>query len=271
MAQTIIMQSSNPQKIPSPVSIDSQIKHIFCKFNYASNKFDEQDGKYSFQIYFNNGFPGGDIKITSLTTNDTLDIKGYNVDSGVFEFPLDDILFEFTPYLDGSQTISKKFFFKNALNFTNQLFNPKFITDDLKDIIFNGYLKIAYNKSVSDFDAHIYFNDDKTHDLIVGCYSYKDFDQVYYEPKIKDFTIFKMAYNSPKLGILRIDECECRLWNIKSKSQMIPTDKIYYDLFFFYFNLLKNFSDKGYSNNPFRIMYENPIIQTNSLIIDFYY
>jgi len=271
MAQTLIMQSSNPKKIPSPVSTDSQIKHIFCKFNYNSKDFTEQNGKYSFQIYFNNGFPGGDIKITSLTTGETLDIKGYNVDSGVFEFPLDDILFEFTPYLDNSQVLSKKFFFKNALNFTNQIFNSKFITNILQNIIFDGYLKIAYNKSVSDFDAHIYFNDDQQHDLVVGCYSYQDLDQNYYNPEIKDFTIFKMTYNSPKLGILKIDQCECKLWNIKTKSEIIPIDKIYYDLFFYYFNLQKDFKEKGINNNPFRIMYENPIIQTNSLIIDFYF
>ena len=271
MVKTLLIQSTNPAPFTPPVNIDSDYKDIFLKFNFASNEFQETSGKYSFYIYFSKGFPGGDIQIKNLSTGDILEIKGYNNSSGVFTYDLDDIEFTFTYYINGEvKTISKTFYFKNALNFTQYLYKNEFIVDSLKPILYNGYLKIAYNKNVSDFDAHIYFNDDQEHDLNVACYSYQDFNIKSYNQDIKDFTIFDMKYNDNRLGVLIKTGCFSRLWNINTKAASVDNPKIYYDLFFFYKKLRKDFIDKGINPYPFRLHYTNSLVQYNSLIVDFY-
>ena len=271
MSKTLLIQSTNPAPFTPPVNVDSDYKDIFLKFNFKSNNFQETKGKYSFYIFFKKGFPGGDIQIKNLSTGDILEIKGYNNSSGVFTYDLDDIEFTFTYYINGeSKTISKIFYFKNALNFTNYLYKNEFIIEELKPIIYNGYLKIAYNKNVSDFDAHIYFNDDKTHDSNIACYSYQDFDIYSYNPDIQDFTIFKMKYEDCRLGVLIKTGCFSKLWNITTKAARIQNSKIFYDLFFFYKKLREDFKNKGINPYPFRLHYTNPIIQYNSLIVDYY-
>jgi hypothetical protein len=269
--KTFFIESTNNAPFTPPVNVDSDYKDIFLKFNYKTSEYTETEGKYSFIIYFSNGFPGGDITFKNLSTGEIIEFKSYNNNSGVFSYPLDDIKVTFTYYINGqSYTISKTFLFKNALNFTNQMFRTNFLEKNLKPIIYNNYLKIAYNKNVSDFDAHIYYNDDMEHDLNVGCYSYQDLDINSFNPKTKDFTVFKMKYNDVRLVALGNSKCLSRLWKINVKNGTVKNPKIYYDLFFFYKKLREDFKNKNINPYPFRIHYTNPIVQYNSLIVDYY-
>jgi hypothetical protein len=268
----LLVQSTNIGPFTPPVNIDSDYKDIFVKFNYDSNDYQETKGKYSFFNYFSNGFSGGDIVIKNLDNGEILEINGYNNKSGIFRYKLADIEFSFKYYINNEvKIISKKFYFKNALNFSNQSFESKFITDKIKPILYNGYLKIAYNKSVSDFDAHIYYCDDQEHDLNVGCYCYKDLDINTYNPRYNDFTVYKLNYNDPKLGLIVKTDCVSMLWpNVTCKAALINNPKIFYELFFKYKKLRESFKQKGINPYPFRLHYENPIIKMNSLIIDYY-
>ena len=265
-----LLQSTNTTIFAPPVDHDSDLKNIFLKYVFDSNDFMEKKGKFYFIIYFSNGFPGGNIEIKNSSTGEVLNLYGYNNNSGIFEFDLDDIEFTLKYYINNEEKIlTKKFFFKNSLNFNNSIFRNDFITKELKPLIYDGYLKIAYNKSVKDFDAHIYFNDDNINDLNVACYSYDKFDINSYDQKNKDF-IFKMKYNDNRLGLLINVYCNTLAWRGKTKAATINNPKIYYDLFFFYKKLRENFIQNKSYDGPFRLHYINPIIQYNSLIIDYY-
>lgn len=273
-----VIQSTNRTSqsaagVPNGLSV-YKYKDIFLKFIYDSDKLFETKGKYSFYIFFPDTFPGGTIEFKNLSTGEIQTIHGYNNPSGIIHADLDDIEFTFTYEINGSsQTIKKIFYFKNALNFNNQLFRKDLITDKLHDIIFEGYLKIAHNLNIPNFDAHLYYEDDKTHSINLGCHTFQDFDFKEYDYSI-DYAKNQMTYDSKILALLTYKNCELKLWNYIGKCTILNLPKIYYELFFF-FKKLKTKIEKTYNktydeNNPFRLHYINPIIEVNSLIIDFY-
>ena len=255
--------------------IDSDIKEIYLYYDFDSSDKNETQGTYNFKFYFNKGFPGGNVTITNLNTNEVINLHGYSYESGKFKMPLNDIKITLEYQINNeTKTISKIFYLDKSFNFIDEIYPSNYLLTRLKSTIFNGYLRLAYNKNIMDFDAHMIYSDDTSHSGNLACYKYKDFDMKAYKPKIKDFGVEKFKYNSPNLGVLIMSKCKIQkqeTYNLNSKTLLYPT-KDYYDLFFYFKEVCDDLKKKfNLNDNTIRIQYKNPYNDFNSLIVEFNY